>query len=120
MNPERKPRVFTDPHEARVRWIAAGIAIIVLGFIAWATIYLAGTTGRSGSFTGEVIEKVFTPAPERQITVGRGGVHAQDVEGEYLLKVRHPDGERVFHVWVDKETFDNVGVGDRFFVIPTP
>ncbi len=115
-----EPKVYTDPHRRRILWTGIVLAVLVLGFIGGATIYTYHTNSSSGAFTGKVVAKEFTPEPAQEITIGRGGVASQRVEGEYLLKVQTPDGSRIFNVWVDKLEYDKFKVGDDYYVVPTP
>ena len=52
--------------------------------------------------------------------MGAGGLQSTRIDGEYLLKVETPDGDRVFHVWVDRRVYEEYKVGDSYYVIPTP
>ncbi len=101
-------------------WTGIVVAVLVLGFIAGATVYTYNTSMSSGAFTGKVVGKEFTPEPAQEITIGRGGVASRKVEGEFLLKVQTPDGSRTYNVWVDKIEYDRFNVGDDFYVVPTP
>lgn len=114
------PKVYRDPNRRRFLWIGIGIALIVLGAIVLATMSLNRTMQSSGAFTGKIIAKEFTPEPSREITVGRGGLQTSEIAGEFLLKVETPDGTRVFNVWVDRTVYEEVKVGDDYYVIPTP
>lgn len=115
-----EPKIFHDPQRRRILWFGVLVAVAVLGAIVAATVSLNHTMKSTGAFTGKVVAKEFTPAPSREITVGSGGLRSADVAGEYLLQVRTPDGSRVFNVWVDKTVYDEVDVGDDYYVIPTP
>jgi ABC-type phosphate/phosphonate transport system permease subunit len=114
------PKVYRDPSRHRLLWIGIVIAVVVLGAIVLATMSLNRTMQSSGAFTGKIIAKEFTPEPSQEITVGRGGLQSSEVAGEYLLKVEAPDGTRVFNVWVDRTVYEEVKVGDDYYVIPTP
>ena len=115
-----EPKVYRDPQRGRILWIGIAISVAVLAAIVLATLSLDRTMKSAGAFTGKVIGKEFTPAPAQEITVGSGGLHSTRIEGEYLLKVRTPDGSRVFNVWVDRTVYDQLEVGDDYYVIPTP
>ncbi|MBU3664826.1 MAG: hypothetical protein FGM15_02970 [Chthoniobacterales bacterium] len=115
-----KPKVYRDPHRAKILWGGIILAVVVLGFFVWATLYLDSSNKSSGAFTGKIVAMEFTPQPAQEITVGSGGLQSTRIEGEYLLKVQTPDGSRVFNVWVDKSAYDAVKVGDDYFVVPTP
>jgi ABC-type phosphate/phosphonate transport system permease subunit len=114
------PKVYRDPNRRRHLWVGIVIALVVLGAIVLATMSLNSRVQSSGAFTGKVLAKEFTPEPSREITVGRGGLQSSEVAGEYLLKVETPDGTRVFNVWVDRTVYEEVKVGDDYYVIPTP
>lgn len=111
---------YRDPHRVRILWGGIGVAVLVLGFVLWATLSMDRVTRSSGAFTGKIIAKEFTPAPSEEITIGAGGLDARKIDGEYLLKVETPDGSRVFNVWVDPKVYEEHKVGDPYFVIPTP
>jgi hypothetical protein len=115
-----EPKVYRDPQRGRIIWIGVTIAVLVLAVIVWATLSLDRTMKSSGAFTGKIIAKEFTPEASQEITVGVGGLQSSRVEGEYVLKVQTPDGERVFNVWVDRTIYEEHKVGDDYYVIPTP
>ena len=114
------PKVYPDPQRDRVLWTGIVIAVLVLAAIVLATLSLNRTIQGAGSFTGKIIAKEFTPAPAQEITVGAGGLQSTRFDGEYLLKVETPDGNRVFYVWVDRRVYEEYKVGDSYYVIPTP
>lgn len=113
-------KVYRDPQRKRILWAGIVLALLVLAGIALATLSLKQTVASSGAFTGKIIAKEFTPAPAREITVGRGGLQGRDVAGEFLLKVESPDKSRTFNVWVDRTVYDSHEVGDSYYVIPSP
>lgn len=113
-------KVYVDPHRKRILWTGVIVALAVLVAIVLATLSLDRTMKSSGAFTGRIIAKEFRPEPAREITVGAGGLHGADVDGEYVLKVETPDKTRVFNVWVDRTVYEAHRVGDDYYVIPTP
>lgn len=113
-------KVYRDPHRARILWGGILLAVVVIGFVLWATLSLDRVARSGGAFTGKIIAKEFTPEPALEITLGDGGLQSRRIEGEHLLQVQAPDGQRVFNVWVDQTVFERVEVGDDFYVIPTP
>ena len=115
-----EPKVYTDPDRKRILVFGIVIAVAVLAAIVLATMSLNRTMQSSGAFTGKIIAKEFTPEPAREITIGAGGLRGTDVAGEYLLKVETPDKSRVFNVWVDRTVYEELKVGDDYYVIPTP
>jgi hypothetical protein len=115
-----EPKVYADPDRKRILVLGIVIAVAVLAAIVLATMSLNRTMQSSGAFTGKIIAKEFTPEPAREITIGAGGLRGTDVAGEYLLKVETPDKARVFNVWVDRTVYEELKVGDDYYVIPTP
>ena len=115
-----EPKVYADPDRKRILVFGIVIAVAVLAAIVLATMSLNRTMQSSGAFTGKIIAKEFTPEPAREITIGSGGLRGTDVAGEYLLKVETPDKSRVFNVWVDRTVYEELKVGDDYYVIPTP
>jgi len=115
-----EPKVYADPDRKRILFLGIVIAVAVLAVIVLATMSLNRTMQSSGAFTGKIIAKEFTPEPAREITIGAGGLRGTDVAGEYLLKVETPDKSRVFNVWVDRTVYEELKVGDDYYVIPTP
>jgi hypothetical protein len=113
-------KVYRDPHRARILWGGLLLAVLVIGFIAWATLSLDRVARSGGAFTGTIIGKEFIPEPALEITVGDGGLRSDRIAGEHILQVQSPDGRRVFNVWVERAVFERVDVGDDFFVLPTP
>lgn len=115
-----EPKVYRDPQRTRILWMGIAIAIAVLTAIVLATMSLNRTMKSTGAFTGRVIAKEFTPEPAQEITVGAGGLQSTRVDGEFVLQVETPDGKRIFNVWVDKTVYEEVQVGDDYYVIPNP
>lgn len=113
-------KVYRDPHRTRILWTGIAIALAVLTAIVLATMSLNRTMKNTGAFTGRIIAKEFTPEPAQEITVGQGGLQSTRIEGEYLLQVETPDGQKVFNVWVDRTVYEEMEVGDDYYVIPTP
>lgn len=114
-----QPKVYRDPHRGRLILVAMVVAALVLGLIVAGVLALHRTT-QSGGFTGTIVGKEFRPAPAREITVGQGGLSAQDVAGDYIFQVRAPGKTNIFNVWVDKRDFESKKEGDEFYVIPVP
>lgn len=113
-------KVYRDPHRTRILIGAIVLALAVIAFIVWATLSTDRLTRQSGAFTGRIIAKEFTPEPAQEITMGAGGLQSTRIEGEYLLQVETPDGQRVFNVWVDRKVYEEFEVGDEYYVIPSP
>ncbi len=113
------PRVVKPKTPVRVIVTAVAIALIVLAFIVIA-MWESGRGISDARMRGTVVSKEFVPEEERQITLGRdGGVNARDVDGQRMLtvEVTSSDGtSKTYTVWLNKERYDAVKVGDSFDV----
>ncbi len=68
---------------------------------------------------GVIVSKAFHAAPETQITVGRTGLNARQLDGEYSFEVRMPQEDgKVYKVIVGKPDYETRQVGDTFFLLP--
>lgn len=110
--------IYHDLHRKKILWMGIVVAVVLLSFIVVATLFTFESTMSSGAFTGKIVGKEFTPEPAQEITIGRGGLASQRVEGEYMLKVQTPDGSKIFNVWVDKTEYDEFNIGDDYYVVP--
>jgi len=101
--------------------IAIALAALLFGFLLFAFLNMGRKTAK-GSRHGIVTEKLFTPQKEQQVTIGAGGVRAQEVDGEYRLTVRVGDGEAAkdYHIWVDPRVYAQHKVGDKYFFVEPP
>jgi hypothetical protein len=71
--------------------------------------------------TGTVIEKVFTPQKERQVSFsGRKIEGVKEIAGEYVLKVRVEPDKRIYEVPVEQPVYDSKKVGDTLTFIRPP
>lgn len=94
---------------------AGVVAFLALGF--WA---LSRQALQSNWAEGTVVEKSFTPEPERQIEVGKGGVRSRELKGTYRLFVRGDDG-RDYTIFVGEAAFTAQTPGARIrFLRPPP
>jgi hypothetical protein len=98
--------------------IAAGLSAMAL-ILYGVSKMGSGVVGQT--LTGEVIAKEFTPLPETQITLGKGGLRARESKGEYLLEIKVPNHDSHYRVWVDEQTFHRLNKGDTYsFPRPVP
>lgn len=100
--------------------LSIGAGLLVMGGIVYATWYSMRQID-DAKMTGLVVQKIFTPAPEQQITLGRDGISAQQKKGEYVIvvSVKGRDGQtREYNVWLDEERYEALKVGDAFDVGP--
>jgi hypothetical protein len=114
-------RVVKPQTPLRVIVTAVLIALLVFVFIILA-VWQSGRGITEARMRGTVASKEFTPASERQITLGRSGeLSTRDKEGDFILKVEVPQGDgttKTFTVWLNKAQYEAVKVGDSFDVGP--
>lgn len=109
----------------RGRWprrdlvVAVLVALALGGFLVFGILSLRRELD-AGWARGRIVEKEFIPRPERQITIGRGGLGARELEGVHRLHVIGAEDGRRYHVDVDKSVFDASAVGDSFRFVPPP
>jgi len=96
--------------------IGVCVGVAVFAVILFAVMNM-GTGVTGNTLSGIITAKRFTPQPEEQVTIGKGGVHASHVEGEYVFEVRVDT--RPYEVWVDKKTYEAKKVGESY-VFPRP
>lgn len=120
-NPPANSRVLPKPKTP----IGLLLALIFGGILLLTGIFFALSSLQTGfsdaRMRGVITQKEFEPAPETKITLGETGLRARTVEGNFYLTVSVPmeEGEpRIFNVWVPKEIYDEVEVGDPFDVGP--
>ncbi len=101
------PRVVVPNRTLRDALLAGAAGFLAIGLLCYGILRLNAESvqARSRTATGTVLEKVFTPAPEEQISVGRKGLKTKEIEGEYVLKVRVSKEDRVFEVPVEKSVY---------------
>lgn len=103
-------------------WIIGIVAgLVVVGFLAigiW-TMYREVAGYR---LTGTIVSKNFTPQPEEQVSIGKGGLHERKVDGIYTFEVRvESENNRIYTIWVDKTDYDARKTGEVFsFMRPPP
>ena len=96
--------------------IGLGIGALVLAFVVFGVLNMSG--GIVGSaLTGTITGKKFTPQPEEQVTIGKGGVYAHHIDGDYVLEVRV--GKVDYEVAVEKKTYNAKKIGEQF-IFPRP
>lgn len=111
-----KPPFVVPSTTRRDLIISIGIGVAVLALLFFGVMNM-GSRVVGNTLTGTIVAKKFTPAPEEQVTIGKGGVHARHIDGEYLFEV-DVDG-RVYNVWVKKEIYEVKKEGETF-VFPRP
>ncbi len=113
-----KPPLVVPGITRREIVISVIAALAVLTFIGLGFMKM-GDRITANKLTGVIELKTFTAAGEDQVTIGKKGVHARRIEGEYILEVR--SGGTVYLVPVEKETYEAKKVGETFtFPNPNP
>jgi hypothetical protein len=116
-----KPAPLVIPSTSRRDALIAIVAgLVVLAFIGYGVMHMAQpVTGNK--LTGTVIEKVFTPQKEQQVSFdGRKLEGAKEIAGEYVLKVRVEEQKRTYEVPVEKELYESKNVGDTLTFLRPP
>lgn len=96
--------------------VALALGMVLAGFLALAMTRIGRQAGGAAGnwLEGVIEEKNFvSQPPETQITIGRGGVTRQRVDGTCTFVVRTADA-KVYTVWVDPRVYRGKRVGDRF------
>lgn len=95
--------------------IAVAVGVAILGVIGYAVFSFSQQASETGRVEGVIVGKHFTPQPETQITVGRNGLNARQLDGEYSFEVRMPQEDgKVYKVIVGKPDYETRQVGERF------
>lgn len=114
-------RVYKPHHPKSVLFAAVGIAVLVAVAIIVAFAFTTRTI-QDARMVGTVTEKNFIPLPERQITIGRDGLRAEDRKGNFQIRVAVPQRTgppRDFLVDnLPQERWEAIEVGDSFEVGP--
>jgi hypothetical protein len=118
MNPPgQTPRRIVVPTTTRREMVVAtlsGLGVLVaIGY----GVFALGKGQRKAArntISGRIQKKTFTPSPEQQISVGRGGLNSREFAGEYILEVFVKSEDRTFQVPVDDTTYEAARVGDSF------
>ncbi len=119
--PPQKPTPLVIPdHSWRNTLIAVGAGILVLIFVGLG-VWKMGSPVQGNKLTGEIVEKVFTPLAERQVSfTGRQIEGVKEIAGEYVLKVSVGPEKRIYEVPVERFTYDSKKVGDSMDFIRPP
>jgi hypothetical protein len=87
---------------------------ILMGLLLLGFVYMSnGVTGQG--LTGVIVTKTFTPQPEEQITIGKGGVSEHKIAGQCVFEVKVDS--RFYTIWVDQTVYDSHKVGDSYYFL---
>ena len=115
-----QPRVIIPNTSKRDICIAVAAGLLVLAFIGYGVMRMAApVTGNK--LTGVVVGREFTPFKERQVSFnGRKIEGVQEIDGEYVLKVRVDAAHRTYEVPVEKPIYEAKKDGDSLTFIRPP
>jgi hypothetical protein len=110
--PVKPGRVIVPSTSRRDALIGGIVGLVVLVFVGYGVMHMAApVTGNK--LTGTVMEKVFTPRKERQVSFdGRHIEGTKEIAGDYLLKVRVEAQKRTYEVPVEQALYEAKQVGD--------
>jgi len=114
------PRVVIVDHTWRNTLIAVAAGLVVLLFVGYGVLHM-GSPVTGNKLTGTIIQKVFTPQQERQVSFsGRKIEGVKEIAGEFVLKVRVESQNRTYDVPVEQYVYDSKKVGDSMTFIRPP
>ena len=124
MNPppeQKQPaRVVIVEHTWRNTLIAVGFGLVLMVFVGYGIIKM-GSPVAGNKLTGTIVEKVFIPQPERQVSfTGRKIEGTKEIAGEYVFRVRIEAQNRTYDVPVESFVYDSKKVGDPLTFIRPP
>jgi hypothetical protein len=115
------PAPFVAPGTGRRDALIAIIAgLVVLAFIGYGVLQMSESVA-GNKLTGTIIEKIFTPQKERQVSFnGRRIEGAKEIAGEFVLKVRVEKQHRTYEVPVEQSVYESKNVGDQLTFLRPP
>jgi len=95
--------------------------ILLAAFLVYSTWYSAQQI-RNARMRGTIVAKKFIPAPSEEITIGKGGLQAENKKGNFTItvSVRQKDGSMKDYLVenLDEKRWNNLKIGDHFDVGP--
>ena len=115
-----QPRIIIPNTSRRDLAIAVAVGLLVLAFIGYGVVRMAAPeTGNK--LTGIVVGREFTPFKERQVSFnGRKIEGVQEIDGEYVLKVRVDAVHRTYDVPVEKPVYESKKDGESLTFLRPP
>ncbi len=111
MNPS-PPRVVIPGTTKREALVAVIAGLLVLAFVGYGIVHMSSPVV-GNKLTGVIVEKAFTPQKERMIDFnGRKIERTREIDGEYLLKIRVEEENRIYEVPVEKPVYQSKKAGD--------
>jgi len=115
-----QPRVIIPSTSKRDVAIAIAAGLLMLVFIGYGVMRMAAPVV-GNKLTGVVVGREFTPFKERQVSFnGRKIEGVQEIDGEYVLKVRVETMHRTYDVPVEKPVYEAKKDGDSLTFIRPP
>jgi len=115
-----QPRVIIPNTSKRDILIAFAAGLLVLAFIVYGVMQMAAPVV-GNRVTGVVVGREFTPFKERQVSFnGRKIEGVEEIDGEYVLKVRVDSAHRTYEVPVEKPVYESKKDGDSLTFIRPP
>ena len=88
-------------------WGGALLALLLF------TVMNLGNGVAGATLQGTIVAKHFTPLKEEQVTFGKRGMQARQIDGEYVLECDVKG--RLYLVSVEKELYEARKIGDTFY-----
>jgi len=115
-----QPRVIIPTTSKRDVLIGVVAGLLVLALIGYGVMQMASPVV-GNKLTGVVVGREFTPLKERQVSFnGRKIEGVQEIDGEYVLKVRVDAMHRTYEVPVEKPIYETKKDGDSLTFIRPP
>lgn len=97
--------------------VAVGLAILALVGTGIFTLSKVPGTPSTNQLTGIIVTKHASGEQEKEITIGKKGLHSRETDSGYSFEVRtDPDG-RVYDVPVPKVQYEMYQVGSKYSFI---
>ena len=95
--------------------LAVGLAVLALLLFTFMNL---GSGVAGATLKGIVVAKHFTPFKEEQVVIGKRGMQARQIDGEYVLECDVKG--RLYLVTVEKELYEGRKIGDPFYFARPP
>ena len=122
MNPKQPPgpRVVIARSSRKEILLGVVAGLVVICLVLFAILNMNREVVGKG-IVGRITEKNFTPEePSTEITLGREGVRARQVDGIYTFVVWVENEKKYYTIWVDKELYNTKKVGDTYYFLRPP
>ena len=116
------PRAAVPSTSKRDTIIAVLAGLLVLALIVMGMSMLNKSTAlqQSNQLSGVIVAKNDAGQVEKEISVGRGGLKAKEVDSGYSFDIRVEKENRTYTVPVNRDLFESKKVGDEQSFIRPP